>query len=333
MPPPSPLRFEQLKGTIGKAVNKAVVDGLDKALTDLAAKLADIPLSSHLGGGKSEVDVSLAFTRIVTQGALLSLDNAFAMSDHATGAACPHTAVALPPSTPDAASAEFQLLFGDTALSCPLWVASTNGAISVNVSAATTPALGPFLNSKTLGTFIPALSAKFGDKPMAVAVTGTGVPALSSSATAGVVASVPLNLDFFVMVTNSSLAQAFTLRLDDGLGLDVFVNASAGTPPVPTLELRLSTLNASLSVVNSAIGSISVGGLDALLKFILPAVKNGIDGALAGFGIPLAPIAGIGLASPQVTYDDGFFAITTNLTVPEASLRRPAHPSMVVAQE
>lgn len=116
------------------------------------------------------------------------------VSNNSTGAACPLSPHSLPSVTPGAAGSMLQLLLDDAFLNCVScvaprwstrctrtleltfrvrvarsWVATTNGAMAVTLTNANLPPQFPLrLNTSDWAQLIPALAAKYPDRPMQV---------------------------------------------------------------------------------------------------------------------------------------------------------------------
>lgn len=278
-------------------------------------------MSGHIGGGKSRVNIDFAISQLFvaelgndSSNLYFAADDVFSISDNATGTACPLAPPPFPPVSSATDTTMLQLLLADEVMNCMSWVSTFNGALNFTLTDSDLPSGFPLrLNTTDWAVLIPQLATMYPNQLMELGISPASAPAITTDPSAGVSGAAQFLLQNSVVNKDGSLTYTHTLGLNILVGLNVsIVNAQ---PPATnaTVLFSLSALNTTLTVVESAIGTIDLTTLDGLLAVGDPIIRSLVNAALAkGVPIPISP--GLQFVDPQISYFGGFVGIGSDFT-------------------
>lgn len=265
---------------------------LNKVLYNLPTRLAVPVLNATVDVG---VDSIVAST-------FIDVGDNFALTQQ-DGQVCSLVPAPIPSSV--APNSMIQIMVADASANCVLSAAFNAGLLNIELTADKFPQLATALNTSTWSLFVPALGFLYPAMPMAIHVSATSPPVLSSDPVQGASFDVSLVLNASVVEPNGTQVPVFTLGLNIQLTL-VVTGAQRGNDAVVLVNATKAFLN--FSVDETFVGPIDPSLLNVLANDLVPLALAFANRKLAN-GFVLPSYSGLYLKNPSVTYESAWLAV------------------------
>jgi len=263
--------------------------------------LQKIPTHLTIGTGLQQSTAYCGFLGATADSSLLTLAHAFDVTNSKTGVNCKIAPAPLPSTIPGH-DQMLQIFLDASTMNCVLSTLYDNGQLALVESSRT----------QDWFLFIPQLQKLYPNRPLLLQLAPQVQPLLSVGPSAGVVATANYSMDLTVVLANQSEVYAATLDLVGTFGFDVWVGPTQHPNATAALYANVTALDIEVSVANSAIGHISVDGLQKLIRSLEPTIIAALDSLLSpGFPIPITK--GVTLSNPDVFLGNDFFAIAADV--------------------
>ena len=192
------------------------------------------------------------------------------------------------------------------------WVFFNAGVMTFNVTDSMLPASAPFrLNTSVFAQLIPGLQKTFPNQMMQLDVSASAAPTAAFTSS-GVELSGDGEIAVFAISAAGELQPAFTLGISLAAGGNVTVTSGSS----PAITGQLSTATFKSTVKQSEIGTFDPTQLNTLVQGLLSAAVPALNKKLAGMTIPIPNLPQVSLKNPSITYANGYFAVSSDISVP-----------------
>eukprot|EP01006_Ploeotia_vitrea_P035388 TRINITY_DN65873_c4_g2_i2.p2 TRINITY_DN65873_c4_g2~~TRINITY_DN65873_c4_g2_i2.p2 ORF type:complete len:473 (+),score=285.79 TRINITY_DN65873_c4_g2_i2:307-1725(+) len=310
------LLMDLFKGKLKSSLQDAVSKELEKMInTNLNAALAKLPTQSHIGGGKSESNINTGFAAATagtsSYGQYFSLLNEFAVSNAATGAACPLQNPVLPGLTPKVDHNMIEFMMADSFPNCLMQTLYENKFLTMTLTNKDVPKGFPLqLNTTYWAQYLPQLAEKYPGQLMQLDVSSQFSPYLNTSQELGAVAHLGIRINSSVVQSDGSLVHTHVMGVFGTLGLDLTITDGNNHTNI-TIHPRISKFTVNVTIEQSSIGPIDDSKLEGLVAMIGPILQQFANQLLSnGIPLPFSPL--MYLVNPTITYQQGYFTVATD---------------------
>ncbi|XP_065706308.1 bactericidal permeability-increasing protein-like [Patagioenas fasciata] len=299
-----------LQRVLRQELNKQLCPELHRAIGQLEAALKDMRVSSQLDPFAA-IDYSLlGRPLIMVEHGDVAIKGEFFRVGKCQQSPCSPLPAALPVPLPEALPVVHEpmllLAVTDFVANSAAFTYFTAGALRRNVSGDMLPQRFPLqLRTKSLGLFSPQLQERYPDQPMELQLWARQQPLLSCRPDA-LHGTLFGSAEAFVVLPNATRIPAFLLNIDANV---------TGKPSISGNRLRGTVKLTGLRVtqVKSHVGPVEVTRLETLLKFGLWLFGVPWANKRLQAGVPLPSPHGLRLLNPQLSLQEGFMLIATDL--------------------
>jgi len=162
----------------------------------------------------------------------------------------------------------------------------------------------------------PGLYNAFPNQALELELVADPAPVASFSM-AGASINVTGYMQVNVAFSNGTDYTAFTLAGT------IYLTANATLIPGPNIRPELVYLHTDFDVQSTNVGNVSLSELNGMVDLLIKTLVPEVNQKLAG-GFPIPTVDGISLVNPEVTFQDGYMLIATDLLYNPSSLLQSA---------
>ncbi|XP_065501999.1 bactericidal permeability-increasing protein-like [Caloenas nicobarica] len=295
-----------LQRVLRQELNKQLCPELRRGIGQLEAALKDMRVSSQLDTFAA-IDYSLLGRPLIAaEHGDVAIKGEFFRVGKCQQSPCSPLPAALPVPLPVVHEPMLLLAVTEFVANSAAFTYFTAGALRRNISGDMLPRRFPLqLRTKSLGLFSPQLQERYPDQPMELQLWARQQPLLSCRPDAlhGTLFS---SVEAFVVLPNATRVPAFLLNIDANV---------TGKPSISGNRLRgtVRLMGLHVTQVTSHVGPVEVTRLETLLKFGLWLFGVPWANKRLQAGVPLPTPHGLRLLNPQLSLQEGFMLIVTDL--------------------